>query len=212
MADCVDYACLVKLLRTAAAKIKANRDYLSKLDSATGDGDHGTAVCKVADAVGATIDKDASKDIRTLLKDMGWAIMSTDAGSTSPLYGSLFTGMSEGVTGAALDVPAFVAMLEGGVARLRKNTRAEVGSKTMIDALAPAMAAMRAAADSGKSLSQALSDGAEAAVKGAESTKALKAAFGRARNIGDRSIGHLDPGATSVSLLFVGMKEGYANG
>jgi len=213
MADSVDYTVLVKILRTAAEKIKTNRDYLSKLDSATGDGDHGTAVYKVADAITASIDKDASKDIKTLLKDMGWAVMSTDAGSTSPLYGSLFMGMSESITSAgALDCTAFVKMLEQGVAKLRKNTKAEVGGKTMIDTLVPAMAAIRAAADAGKGLAQALSDGADAAAKGAESTKAMKATFGRAKNIGERSIGHIDPGATSMSLLFTGIKEGYGNG
>lgn len=213
MADSVDYAVLVRILRTAAEKIKANRDYLSKLDSATGDGDHGMAVYKVADAITATIDKDTSKDIKTLLKDMGWAVMSTDAGSTSPLYGSLFMGMSESIAGTgALDCQAFVKMLEQGVAKLRKNTKAEVGGKTMIDTLVPAMAAIRAAADAGKGLAQALSDGADAAVKGAESTIAMKATFGRAKNIGERSIGHVDPGATSMSLLFTGIREGYGNG
>lgn len=213
MADSVDYSCLVRVLRAAAEKIKANRDYLSKLDSATGDGDHGTAVFKVADAITTTIANDTSKDIKTLLTDMGWAVMSTDAGSTSPLYGSLFMGMSEAIEGTQpLDGQAFVSMLEQGVAKLRKNTKADVGGKTMIDTLVPAMAAIRAAIDSGKSLAQVLSEGAEAAVKGAESTKAMKATFGRAKNIGERSIGHVDPGATSMSLLFTGIKEGYANG
>ncbi|MCX6997603.1 MAG: dihydroxyacetone kinase subunit DhaL [Kiritimatiellaeota bacterium] len=212
MADLVDYARLVRILQSVAAQLKANREYLSKLDSATGDGDHGTAVSKVADAMSATIAGNAGQDIKTLLTDMGWAILATDAGSTSPLYGSLFTGMSAGVTETALDVPAFVAMLEAGVARLRQNTRAEVGSKTMIDTLVPALAAIRAAATAGQSLGQVLAAGAEAAVQGAEATTALKATFGRAKNIGDRAIGHRDPGATSMSLVFVGMKEGYENG
>ncbi len=212
MADRVDYAGLIRILRTAAEKIKASRDYLSKLDSATGDGDHGAAVFKVADAITTTIERDASREMKTLLKDIGWAVMSTDAGSTSPLYGSLFMGMSEGGDGTALDAPAFVTMFDAGVAKLRKNTRAEVGNKTMIDALVPALAAMRAAADVGKSLAQVLKDGADAAVKGAESTKALKATFGRAKNIGERSVGHMDPGATSMSLLLVGLAEGYVNG
>jgi phosphoenolpyruvate---glycerone phosphotransferase subunit DhaL len=162
----------------------------------------------VADAVAGTIEKDGSRDIAKLLRDMGWAVMATDAGSTSPLYGSLFTGMSEKAAGAeALDATGFAAMLEQGVASLRKNTRAEVGGKTMIDALVPAVAAIRAAVDSGRSLAQALAEGADAAVKGAESTRNMKALFGRARNIGERSIGHLDPGAASMSLLFVGMAE-----
>ncbi len=212
MADRVDYAGLVRILKTVAEQLKAQRDHLSKLDSATGDGDHGTAVSKVADAMSATIAKDASQDIKTLLKDMGWAILATDAGSTSPLYGSLFLGMSAGVTGTALDVPAFVAMLESGVAKLRQNTKAEVGNKTMIDTLVPALAAIRAAAAAGQNLAQVLAAGAEAAVQGAETTTALKATFGRAKNLGERAMGHMDPGAASMSLVFVGMKEGYGNG
>lgn len=213
MVDQVDYACLVRVLGVVAEKIKANRDYLSRLDSAIGDGDHGTATFKVADAICTTIGKDTSRDIKTLLNDIGWAVMSTDAGSTSPLYGSLFMGMSEAITGTQpLDGPAFVAMLEQGVAKLRKNTKANVGGKTMIDTVVPAMAAIRAAMDSGNDLAQVLSEGAEAAVKGAESTKAMKATFGRAKNLGERSIGHIDPGAVSMSLLFMGIKEGYTRG
>jgi dihydroxyacetone kinase-like protein len=213
MADNIGYDGIVRMLETAADKIKANRDYLSKLDSATGDGDHGTAVFKVAEAVLATIAADNSRNLKQLLKDIGWAVMSTDAGSTSPLFGSLFIGMSEAITdNPSLDCKRFAAMMEGGVAKLRRNTKAEVGGKTMIDTLVPAITALRAAADSGKNFADALSDGAVAAVKGAESTKDMKATFGRAKNIGERSIGHIDPGATSMSLLFVGMKEGYQSG
>ena len=213
MADRVDYECLTRILRTAAIRIKANRDYLSKLDSATGDGDHGMAAGKVADAIVATIEKDGRRDIGTLLKDMGWAVLATDAGSTSPLYGSFFIGMSEQARSAeSLDASGFAAMLDQGVTSLRKNTQADVGGKTMLDALVPAMAAIHAALDSGRSLVLALSEGAAAAVKGAESTRNMRALFGRARNLGERSIGHLDPGATSMSLLFVGIKEGYEHG
>jgi len=213
MADNIGYDGVVSMLKTAADKIKANRDYLSKLDSATGDGDHGTAVFKVAEAILGTITADSSRNLKQLLNDIGWAAMSTDAGSTSPLYGSLFIGMSEAIAdNPSLDCKSFAAMMEGGVAKLRKNTKAEVGGKTMIDTLVPALAALRTAADSGRNIANALSDCAAAAVKGAESTKDMKATFGRAKNIGDRSIGHIDPGATSMSLLFIGMKEGYQNG
>ncbi|MEI6807475.1 MAG: dihydroxyacetone kinase subunit DhaL [bacterium] len=214
MVDRVDYARLTEMLRKAADKIKANRDYLSRLDAATGDGDHGIAVCKVADAIIATIGKDESRNIATVLKDIGWAVMSTDAGSTSPLYGSFFMGMSSSKAAGneALDASGFAAMLDEGMAGLRKNTKAEVGGKTMIDALVPAMAAIHTSIDSGRSLAQALTDGAGAAVNGAEATRDMKALFGRAKNIGERSIGHIDPGAISMSLLFVGIKEGYEHG
>jgi dihydroxyacetone kinase-like protein len=213
MAENVDYDSLVRMLKAAADKIRANRDYLSKLDSATGDGDHGTAVFKVAEAISGAIAKDTGKDMKKLLKDIGWAAMSTDAGSTSPLYGSLFMGMSGAMAGnAPLDCKAFAAVMEAGVASLRKNTKAEVGNKTMIDTLVPALKAIRSAADAGKGISEALDEGAAAAVKGADSTKEMQATFGRAKNIGARSIGHIDPGSKSMSYLFEGMKEGYSNG
>jgi len=209
MSERVDYNSVVAMLQTAAGKIKENRDHLSQLDSATGDGDHGTAVAKVADAINATIEKDESKELKKLLKDIGWAAMSTDAGSTSPLYGSLFMGMSDAVPEEdAIDCQAFAAILESGIAKLRKNTKAEVGDKTMIDAIVPAMAAIRSAADAGKNILDALTDGSEAAAKGAETTKEMQATFGRAKNIGERAIGHVDPGAASMAILFDGLKEG----
>ncbi len=213
MAGGLDDAALARLLRAAAMKMKAGREYLSALDAATGDGDHGTAVNKVADAITATLDQDTGGDRKTLLKNIGWAVMSTDAGSTSPLYGSLFMGMSEGAGGTGpLDPRAFAAMLEQGVAKLRRNTRAEIGGKTLIDALVPAVAALRAAAEAGGSLADALAAGADAAARGAEATKDMKATFGRAKNIGERSIGHVDPGAASMALLFSGLKEGCIHG
>ena len=213
MADSVDYACLERMLLTAAEKITSNRDYLSTLDAATGDGDHGTAISKVATAIIATVEKEGNRDIAQLLKDVGWAVMATDAGSTSPLYGSLFIGMSEKAGGNdPLDASGFAEMLEQGAASLRKNTKADLGGKTMIDVLVPAVAAIRAAVDSGRSMGQALSEGAEAATRGAEATRTMKALFGRAKHIGERSIGHIDPGAASMSLLFVGLTEGYTHG
>jgi dihydroxyacetone kinase-like protein len=209
MSETVDYDSVVAMLTTVAEKLKDNRDHLSQLDSATGDGDHGTAIAKVANAIIATIEKDESKELKKLLKDIGWAAMSTDAGSTSPLYGSLFMGMSETVPEeGAIDCATFATTMESGIAKLRKNTKAEVGGKTMIDTIVPAMAAIRAAADGGKNILEALTDGAEAADKGAESTKDMLATFGRAKNIGERARGHIDPGATSMAILFTGLKEG----
>lgn len=209
MSETVDYDSVVTMLTTVAGKLSDNRDHLSQLDSATGDGDHGTAIAKVAGAIVATIEKDESKELKKLLKDIGWAAMSTDAGSTSPLYGSLFMGMSEAVPEeGAIDCATFTTIMESGIAKLRKNTKAEVGCKTMIDTIVPAMAAIRAAADSGKNILEALTDGAEAADKGAESTKDMLATFGRAKNIGERARGHVDPGATSMAILFTGLKEG----
>jgi dihydroxyacetone kinase-like protein len=206
------YADLARMLGAAAKKIQAGRDRLSTLDSAVGDGDHGTAMFKVAGAITESIAGDQGGDVKLLLKTIGWAAMSTDAGSTSPLFGSLFTGMSEGLTGQPeLDSGVLARALEAGVAGLRRNTRAQVGDKTLLDALVPAVEEFSGAAADGAPLDEALARAADAALAGAESTRELKARFGRAKNIGERSIGHLDPGAVSISLFFEGLKEGYSS-
>ncbi len=212
MAEDIDYDVLARMLEAAADKVRAAKDELSTLDAATGDGDHGAAMCKVAGAISTTIAGRTDRDIAGFLSDIGWAAMGTDAGSTGPLYGSLFVGMGTAATGLErLDTAALARLLEDGVANLRLNTKAKPGDKTMIDALVPACEAVRVAVEAGDTLPAALAAGAEAAVAGAEATKQMKAAFGRARHIGDRSIGHADPGAVSMSLVLTGLKEGYTN-
>ena len=157
MADRIDYDAMTRMLLAAVERIRGARESLSTLDAATGDGDHGAAMCKVADAIAKTIDGRNDRDLAALLSEIGWAAMGTDAGSTGPLYGSLFVGMSEKAGGTEpLDVRGFACMLEAGVVNLRSNTKAKPGDKTMIDALVPAIEAVRAAADAGRSLMDAL--------------------------------------------------------
>jgi dihydroxyacetone kinase-like protein len=134
--------------------------------------------------------------------------MGVDGGATGPLFGMLFMGMSDAVEGKeALESPDVAAAFEAGLASVQKQTKARVGDKTLIDALVPAVAALRAAADDGADPATALEAAAQAAAQGAESTKDLQARFGRARNIGEASKGYADPGATSVSLVFRGFAE-----
>jgi dihydroxyacetone kinase-like protein len=212
MPEWVDYVALTHMLSAAVEHIRRAANMLSTLDAATGDGDHGAAMCKVADAIVETIAHRTDQDLSSLLSDIGWAVMGTDTGSTGPLYGSLFVGMSRKAAGPEpLHARAFASMLEAGVENLRQSTKAKPGDKTMIDALAPATEAIRTAADAGQPIGDILDAGASAAARGVEATRQMKAAFGRARNIGERSIGHLDPGAVSMSLFFAGLKEGFTN-
>ena len=184
------HADVVRMIRAAAAKIRANEQYLSALDSATGDGDHGITICKVMDAAEATAVADTTNSIAELLTNVGWAVMCVDGGSAPPLLGSFFTGMGEGAAGkTVLDVPALAAALQSGVTAMREHSKAQVGDKTMMDALLLAVAAC-----SGSVPSDALRAAAEAAVQGALATKEMTAKFGRARNLGDRTKGHQDPG------------------
>jgi phosphoenolpyruvate---glycerone phosphotransferase subunit DhaL len=213
MPNSINYETLAAMLQAVADKIKSNHELLSKLDSATGDGDHGTTMLRVAEAIGATLEQEESKDLKTLLDKLAWAVMSTDGGSTSPLFGSFFMGMSAGLgDDNILDCAAIAKMLESGAQNLQKNTRAKLGDKTLIDALIPAVEAIGSSAKAGKNIEETLQEGMQAAAKGAESTKDMQAAFGRARNLGERTLGHVDPGATSMSLVFAGLMEGYKNG
>ncbi len=117
--------------------------------------------------------------------------------------------MSESVAGKqSLNAEAFSVMFEAGLKALKEQTKAQVGDRTLMDALIPAVAALRAGADANQDILQMLREGARAALEGALSTSNLKARFGRAKYLGERVIGHQDPGATSVSLMFQGFYEG----
>jgi dihydroxyacetone kinase-like protein len=211
MAQQIDYATLTRMLQAAAERIRRARDTLAALDAATGDGDHGAAMCKIADAIDQTIVNREDRDMGAMLSDVGWAAMGTDAGSAGPLYGSMFVGMGAAVADGPLDASGIAGLVESGTAQVRTQSKAGRGDKTMLDALIPACEAIRAAANAGASLGAALAAGADAALQGAEATAGMQARFGRARNLGQRSIGHQDPGAVSMSLLFVGLKEGLSN-
>ena len=189
MSERIDFVVMTRMLLAVVEHIRREKDLLSTLDAATGDGDHGAAMCKVADAIEQTIESRTDQNLSSLLSDIGWAAMGTDTGSTGPLYGSLFVGMSGKAGGEPLDARGFAEMLEAGVANLRSNTKAQPGDKTMIDALAPATEAIRAAADARQSLAGILDAGASAATQGAEATRQMRAAYGRARNIGDPRLG-----------------------
>jgi len=209
MTQAIGYEELTRMLRCAVGQIRDNQEMLSKLDSCGGDGDHGTTMARGMGIVAKTIDESKTTDIKTLLSDIGWAVMGVDGGATGPLFGSFFNGMSEPAEGRdAVDVATLAAMFEAGLASVKTLTRAKPGDKTMLDALVPAVEAVRAAADEGAGLTEALDRAARAAGEGAEATKNMQATFGRAKNIGEKSVGTADPGATSVSLIFKGFIEG----
>jgi len=204
MPETISYPQICQMLESAVDQIRANHEMLSRLDAAVGDGDHGTTILRTMEAVANAITENPGTDLKELLAKIAWDVMNCDGGSTGPLLGSFFLGMSDAVAGKTdLDCPAVVAMFEGGILKLAKQSRAKVGDKTMMDAFLPALDALQAAAPSG-SIHNALQQAAAAAATGAEATKPLQAKFGRARNLGERVIGHADPGAVSVSLLFTG--------
>ena len=204
----IGYADVARMMRAGAEAVKARRDELSKLDSATGDGDHGTSASRAMDALLTALDEAGpDSDLADLFQKIGWAILGIDGGSTGPLVGSLFMGMGEAIGDRkTLDASAVADMFAGGVAKIGKQSRAQVGDKTMMDALIPAADAIAAARESG--IAEMLQQGARAAAAGAEATSDMQAKFGRARNLGERSKGHVDPGARSMACLVAGFYEG----
>jgi dihydroxyacetone kinase-like protein len=209
MPDTIGYDDLARMIRSAADTIRANRYELTKLDSAIGDGDHGTSIARAMDIAEKVILESKKTDVKSLLKDVGWGVMGVDGGATGPLLGSFLMGLSEGLEAQdVIDCLTLSVMFEAGLASVRRQTKAQVGDKTLMDALVPAVASIREAAEAGKSIKEALQDAARASGKGALSTRDFKARFGRAKNLGERVLGFQDPGATSMSLFFQGLAEG----
>ena len=147
-------------------------------------------------------------DIGAALKAVGMALVSSVGGAAGPLYGTLFLQMGQASAGRdALDLEGWTAALDAGVSGVQKRGKAEPGDKTMLDALLPAVEALRAAAADGAALPDALERSAEAAREGMEATIPLEARKGRASYLGPRSVGHQDPGATSSHLLLQAAAE-----
>jgi dihydroxyacetone kinase-like protein len=144
-------------------------------------------------------------DFKSMFNDMGFAVMIETSGSTSTLLGAFFLGMSDAVSDAELDAAGVKKLFAGGLANVRKQTKAEVGDKTMMDALIPAVKAMEVC--SSDEIGDLLSAAAIAAQKGAEATVDMVAKFGRARNYGERSKGFMDSGAASWSAMFAAFAE-----
>ncbi len=209
MPETIDCNTMTRMLRGAAAEIREQHEMLSRLDSVGGDGDHGTTMLRAMANLEKAIDASAAPGLKPLLYDVGWAILGVDGGATGPLLGTLFMSMSEALEGKDAPNPAeMAAAFEAGLAGVQAQTKAQVGDKTMIDALVPAVAALRTSVNGGSDIVDALRRAAEAAEQGAAATRELQARFGRARNIKEKSIGTQDPGATSVSLMFKGFWKG----
>jgi len=208
MAQAIDYDALVAMLHAAAAKVVAQTDELGRLDAFAGDGDHGTTMKRAMGVLEKAVADHATRTLSALLKAVGWELMGVDGGCAPPLVGSLFNGMAKAAKDLdELDSAALATVFEAGLASFAKQSKANVGDKTMMDALAPAVAAISAGAAAGDSPAGCLAAAADAAAAGAAATTTMQARFGRARNLGERSIGAADAGATSMSLIFRGFAE-----
>jgi dihydroxyacetone kinase phosphoprotein-dependent L subunit len=196
---------VVDLVRT----INANRQYLSEVDGAIGDGDHGINMSKGFSQCGEHLAaRGSAPSLQVALADLSSALMDGIGGSMGPLYGTFFLSMSDTFADhAELDKSLFYQALVAGIDSVQEIGDAKVGDKTLIDTLAPARMAYGAALEEGKSFRECIDAMVVAAEAGMNSTRELRARIGRAARLGDRSIGVLDAGACSCFLILRSMGE-----
>ncbi len=198
----ISYDDILAWVRRFAAVVTENKSYLTELDSAIGDADHGINMDRGFTAVVGKLDGLAGPDIGAALKTVGTTLVSTVGGASGPLYGMFFMQMGGAVLGKeALTLEEFATAYETGMGGVLRIGKAEPGDKTMVDALIPARDALRAAIADGVSVGDALARMAAGAEEGMLATVPLVARKGRASYLGERSAGHQDPGATSTHLL-----------
>ncbi len=202
---------LVKALQKAFESVEAKFDELNQLDAATGDGDHGTAIVSTLKAAVEAAEQPGS--LADALSNVAMGIMSATGGSTSSLNGSFYMGLSSGATSEKLNPAETVAMYVSGLDTMGSTTNAKVGDKTMMDAMIPAIDAMKdaIAKNPSASLLDVFQQAANAAKEGADKTAEYVAKFGRARNLGERSKGSKDAGATSLALIFQAFADAIAD-
>jgi len=179
-----------------------NKQLLTDLDAAIGDADHGINMDRGFSAVKTELAAKDPPDLSSTLQLAATVLIRTVGGAAGPLYGTVFLRAGAAATGKAeLDATGVVAMFQAGIEGVQQRGKAQAGDKTMLDALLPALAAMRENLDKGASLAKILDEGAAAAEAGMYATIPMQARKGRASYLGERSIGHQDPGATSSYLL-----------
>ncbi|MCK3837795.1 MULTISPECIES: dihydroxyacetone kinase subunit DhaL [Pseudomonas] len=187
--------------------IVANREYLSEVDGAIGDGDHGINMAKGFAHCGRTIEG-RQLSLAQALDELTLSLMEGIGGSMGPLYGSLFIGMADEVRNCEdIDAATFAHLLRGGLTSLQDITEAGVGDKCLMDTLIPAVEAFEQAHASGASFNDALEAMKTAASQGRDSTKDLVAKIGRASRLGERTLGVLDAGAVSCCLILTRLAD-----
>ena len=197
----LDAAWARRWIGLAAVDIAEQRDYLVDLDRAIGDGDHGENMDRGFKAAVEALGQAQPASVAEVLKTVAKTLMSTVGGAAGPLYGTAFLRASKAAGDGDLDGAGVAAVIAGALDGIQARGKATTGEKTMVDAWTPALEAARAAAESGSDPAAVLEAAATAAEAGAAATEPVRATKGRASYLGERSIGHLDPGAVSTSLI-----------
>ena len=199
MSDTLSVAWALAWIRDVQAVLADNRETLNDLDRAIGDGDHGENMDRGMKAVVAKL-ADGAEDVQGVLKTVASTLMSTVGGAAGPLYGTAFLRAAKAAEGD-LDANGVAAVIAGALDGIVARGKATTGEKTMVDAWTPALEAAKAVAESGGTPAETFRAAAEAASKGSDDTIPLRASKGRASYLGERSIGHRDPGSLSTALI-----------
>jgi dihydroxyacetone kinase-like protein len=209
----VDVNLLTGWVREYARVIGENAQYLTDLDAAVGDADHGINMERGMTAVVGSLEESTPADMAALCKQVGMTLVKSVGGASGPLYGTFFLRMAGAMgTGDSVDAAGFAKALRAGVEGVVQRGRAEAGDKTMFDALAPALDALDAALASGSGLDAALTEATAAAESGRDATESMIARKGRASYLGQRSVGHIDPGAASAAMLIAAAASAFTLG
>ena len=197
----LDAAWARRWIELAAADVAEQRDYLVDLDRAIGDGDHGENMDRGFKAAVEALGQAQPASVAEVLKTVAKTLMSTVGGAAGPLYGTAFLRASKAAGDGELDGAGVAAVIAGALNGIQARGKATTGEKTMVDAWTLALEAARAAAEAGSDPVAVLEAAATAAEAGAAATEPMRATKGRASYLGERSIGHLDPGAVSTALI-----------
>jgi dihydroxyacetone kinase-like protein len=198
----------IAVLRAVCEQVEQNKDYLCELDAALGDGDHGISMAKSFQAVKRSLESLQGKDLETILKSVGMTLISEVGGAMGPLFGTAFLRAGKVMAGKSVLTPEDLGqMLCAAEEGIVQRGHAKVGDKTMLDALHPAAQAAQNTAADGGSLAEVLQSAANGAAAGAALTTGMIANIGRASRLGERTLGHQDPGATSVSIILAAAAE-----
>jgi len=212
MANTITSSGMLKIIENMCDTFEQQKDYLSELDGAIGDGDHGVNMAKCFREVKKKLPDNQGKDVGAILKNVGMVVLNSVGGAMGALYGTMFLRMAQECAGKAeVDLSDLVRMFQAAEKGLRDIGKAEVGDKTLMDTLVPAVSALEKAGQEGKPLPEALSDFEQAAQRGMESTRDLVAKIGRSSRLGERTRGHLDAGAASCYFMLRAFAQG-ANG
>jgi dihydroxyacetone kinase-like protein len=189
-------------------QVVQSKPLLTKIDSAIGDGDHGIGMSVGFTKAEENLKANEFTTVNEIFKTVGMSMISSMGGASGVIFGTMFVGGIKGLeTNESLNLPLLAQIFDQSLEAIKQRGKADLGDKTMIDALQPAVEALKVSAVANDSLVEGLKKAEMAALHGVENTKKYVAKFGRAKSLGERAIGHQDAGATTVSIIFKSMKE-----